>query len=92
MNITELLVTEEIEDKLYAKHRVSVDELYEVIWNDEDQVMLRHSQKVRGTYTAYGRTLAGRYLMIAFRLLEGGIAKVLTARDMDMAERQLYRG
>ncbi len=92
MNITDLLVSEEIEDKLYIKHRVSVDELYEVIWNDEDELIIRHSQKVRGTYTAYGRTVAGRYLMIAFRLLEGGVAKILTARDMDTAECQLYRG
>ena len=38
----------------------------------------------------YGRTLAGRYLFVAFILEGKGEAKVITARDMDAKEKRLY--
>lgn len=43
-----------------------------------------------GRYLAYGRTSAGRYLLIVLRSLGGGIARVITARDMTQPERRFY--
>lgn len=91
MNIKDLLFSEAVADKLWYKHNVTVDEVYELFLNDEDSLIIRRSQSVKGTYVAYGRTYAGRYLMAAFRLLEQGVAKIITSRDMDVAERRLYR-
>ncbi len=91
MDIRELEISEWVEDKLISKHGILVAEVYEVFWNDEDPLLIRRSQKVRGTYVALGRTWAGRYLMVAFRPLEGGRVKIITARDMDRRERRVYR-
>lgn len=92
MNIEHLHITDDVADKIARKHEVSVDEVYEVFWNDQDLLLIRRSSKVRGTYVALGRTFAGRYLMVAFRPRGRGVANILTARDMDHRERKLYRG
>jgi uncharacterized DUF497 family protein len=44
----------------------------------------------RGSYLAYGRTGAGRYVLVVLRSYGRGVARVLTARDMTPTERQLY--
>ena len=44
----------------------------------------------RGRYLAYGRTGAGRYLLVVVAHHGQGIARVITARDMTDRERQLY--
>ena len=43
-----------------------------------------------GRYLAYGRTAAGRYLVIVLHAHGGGIARVVTARDMTERERRFY--
>lgn len=91
MHIENLRITEYVAEKIERKHHVSEDEVYEVFWNDEDPLLIRRSQKVRGTYVTLGRTFAGRYLMVALRPLGKGVFKVLTARDMDSRERRIYR-
>jgi uncharacterized DUF497 family protein len=42
-------------------------------------------------YVACGRTMGGRYLLVPFELDEEHIAHVVSAREMDEAERRLYR-
>ncbi len=91
MDIRELEISEWVEDKIASKHGIMTAEVYEVFWNDEDPLLIRRSQKVRGTYAALGRTFAGRYLMVAFRPLGEGRVKVITARDMDPGERWMYK-
>lgn len=91
MDILELEISEWVEDKIASKHGIMTTEVYEVFWNDEDPLLIRRSQKVRGTYAALERTFAGRYLMIAFRPLTEGRVKIITARDMDRRERRTYR-
>lgn len=54
-------------------------------------------QRARGgkknpLYFARGQTAAGRYLTIVFRYLGNGQARIVTARDMNYAERRAYRG
>jgi uncharacterized DUF497 family protein len=45
----------------------------------------------RGHYTAFGRTLAGRLLVIVFAVEGGGVARVITGWDMSPAERRYYQ-
>ncbi len=45
----------------------------------------------RGHYAAFGRTAAGRLLVIVFELRDRGIARVITGWDMTRAERRWYQ-
>lgn len=44
----------------------------------------------RGRYLAYGRTEAGRYLLVVLIQRGRRIVRVITARDMTDRERQFY--
>ena len=43
-----------------------------------------------GRYLVYGRTAAGRYVLVVLRSHEGGGVRVITARDMTAQERRFY--
>ena len=43
-----------------------------------------------GRYLAYGRTSEGRYLTIVITAKGGGVARIITVRDMTRRERQFY--
>jgi uncharacterized DUF497 family protein len=69
-----------------GRHEFIPEEVEEVFAGDH---------KVRRTrlqrYIALGETLDGRLGFIVFRRLPGGRVRVITARDMDAAERRLFR-
>ncbi len=44
-----------------------------------------------GEYVAFGRTLAGRLLVIVFERKAQGFVRVITGWDMDVAERRYYQ-
>ena len=44
-----------------------------------------------GRYIAFGPTHDGRYLAVVFEKLGKGIARVITARDMEAKERKLWK-
>lgn len=69
-----------------AKHNVSPEEAEEVLCNRH---LVRKSRA--GTYHALGQTDEGRYLAVIFAIKPEGIARVVTARDMDDKERRTYR-
>jgi hypothetical protein len=50
------------------------------------------SYQTRFIYYLYGRTLAGRYLLVVLLDQGGGEALHVTARDMTLREQQRYRG
>jgi len=85
-----LRVSPKIESKIWIKHEVSVQEVHEVFNNEEHPVKIRRSDTVPDSYTAFGRTFAGRYLMVAFFPKARGYANLATARDMTIRERQRY--
>jgi uncharacterized DUF497 family protein len=87
--ITDVEISEEIADKIAAKHNVSEREVYELFENPDDPLIIRRSQKVKGRHIAFGRTYSGRYLVIPF-VLRDDIATVVSARDMTDRERRLY--
>lgn len=69
-----------------AGHDVTLDEVREAVlerpyWSAPGR---------GGTTLVYGRTYAGRYLLVA-ALDEGGEAFVITARDMTDAEKKTFR-
>jgi hypothetical protein len=74
-----------------AAHHVTLDEVREAIlerpyWS----VPGRDGTGRDGTTLVYGRTYAGRYLMVV-AVDEGGQAFVVTARDMTDAEKKTFR-
>ena len=71
-----------------ARHAVEPHEA-EAVCRSQATLILRGRE---GRYLAYGRTSAGRSLLIVIRALEGGVARIITARDMTQRERRLYQG
>ena len=45
----------------------------------------------RGHYAAFGRTQAGRLLVIVFERKADGLVRIITGWDMAVAERQYYQ-
>jgi uncharacterized protein len=74
------------------KHDVSQAEAESIFFNDplivaEDS---KHSRQER-RFHALGRTIQGRALHVSFTLRENGtLIRVISARDMNRKERQLY--
>lgn len=78
-------------DKIRSKHDVSPDEVEEVLGSGAH---FRKEERghVQGEdlYSAYGRTFAGRYLVVFFVLKESNAAMPISARDMTSPERRYY--
>jgi len=70
-----------------ARHNVSPDEVEDVAFDDEPWI--RKGRK--GTRYMLGYTIGGRYLFIVYSLKSMGIARVITAMDMDEKTRKLYK-
>jgi len=68
-----------------ARHGVTPAEAEEVF---RARLFVRRSQY--GRYFILGRSGAGRYLALAVERYQGGVVRVVTARDMTERERQLY--
>jgi uncharacterized DUF497 family protein len=81
----------DIIEKLEGKHRVLPEEVEEVFFN---RPHFRFVEKghVAGedVYVALGQTDGGRYLSVFFIHKPGNLALVISARDMDAAERRRY--
>ena len=70
-----------------AGHNVWPDEVEDAAFDDEPWI--RKGRK--GTRYMLGFTIGGRYLFIVYRLKSEGIARVITAMDMDEKTRRLYK-
>lgn len=91
MRIRRIIWLPDIEDKLFVKHRVLVDEVEDVLFN---QPHIRFAEKGHredeDLYAAYGQTAAGRWLVVFFIVKGERQALVISARDMDHKERRRY--
>ena len=88
MQVDEISWSAETEEKLAAKHRVSMDEVWEVCSSSET-----HLRRGRGgTYYLFGQTSAGRYLWVCAVPVAGqrNRWRIVTGRDMDETERRLF--
>jgi uncharacterized DUF497 family protein len=70
-----------------ARHKVYPDEVEELAFDDEPWIRKGKG----GTRYMLGYTISGRYLFIVYVLKQKGIAKVVTAMDMDDKTKRLYR-
>jgi len=68
MFIRQIIILEDVEEKLWRKHRVADFEVHEVFANRPHIVFREKGMTVEGEdmYTALGRTSAGRYLIVFF--------------------------
>lgn len=91
MRIIDILWLPDIIEKVAVKHHVQPDEVEEVLMGLPSFRRIE-SGKVQGEdlYTAIGQTDAGRYLIVYFIRKTGGVALVVSARDMDSRERRQY--
>jgi uncharacterized DUF497 family protein len=70
-----------------ARHGVRPDEVEDVAFDDKPWIKKgRH-----GTRYLLGYTIGGRYLFVVYALKGKGLARVITAMEMDDATRRLYR-
>ncbi len=78
-------------EKFERKHRISIEEVEQVL---SCGAHFRKAAKgrVRGedVYAAYGRTAAGRYIIVFFILKKPDGALPISARDMSRSERRYY--
>jgi hypothetical protein len=85
--IEELHISPGVEEKIWVKHHVAVDEVFDVCVEDEDHWPRRRRE---GTMLVFERTAAGRYLMVALAPRGPGIWTVAPARPMTQTERRQY--
>jgi uncharacterized DUF497 family protein len=91
MRIEEILWLEAVIEKLLQKHQVDTDEVTEALTGRPKIRMIEKGHRTgEDLYLALGRTDAGRYLSVFFLLKTGGIALIVSARDMSSSERKRY--
>jgi hypothetical protein len=78
-------------DKLLLKHHVTQEEVEEVFFNRPPfRFVERGYQLGEDVYAAYGKTMAGRHIIVFFIRKAEQMALILSARDMDKKERKCY--
>ena len=91
MKLSGIIWLEEIVEKIERKHRVTQEEVREVL---RDSLHFRFVEKGhrRGenVYSALGQTSAGRYLIVFFVRKKTRQALPISAREMTHAERRRY--
>ncbi len=91
MKIEEIIWLDKIIDKLAVKHRVSTNEVEEVLGNKPKfRFVEKGDRQGENVYLALGQTDAGRYLTVLFIYKFANQALILSARDMAKKERKLY--
>jgi len=80
-------------EKIADKHGVTIDEVEEVLFS-KPHVRFVEKGRVKGEnlYVAYGRTAAGRHMVVFFIRRHHTAALPISARDMTQAERRYYHG
>ncbi|MEM7111500.1 MAG: BrnT family toxin [Chloroflexota bacterium] len=91
MFIDRLIWLPQFEDKIIGKHNVFPDEVEEVFLN-KPRILFQNKGYVENedVYVALGQSDSGRYLVVFFVLKSERRALVISARDMNQAERRRY--
>lgn len=91
MIIDRLIWLPQFEDKIIRKHDVFPDEVEEVFLN-RPRYFFQQKGRVadEDLYLALGQSDSGRYLVVLFILKSSRRALVISARDMNQAERRRY--
>lgn len=86
MRVVEVVWVREIAEKVHRKHRLTTVEVEEVCLARDTHV--RRARERR--YALFGRTEAGRYVLVIFERIGPGQILIVTARDMTDDERRIY--
>jgi len=91
VQIVDLLLKDNVIDKIIWKHNVTEREVRQV-FNNNPHIRFIEKGRIKGEdlYSALGRTDGGRYLSIFFILKKDKQALIVTARDMKENERKKY--
>jgi uncharacterized DUF497 family protein len=84
--IESLTIDDHILEKIEVKHGIVFEEVEEICFSD--RIHVRRSSK--NLYKLFGQTVPGRYVLVVLIHIEGGLWKVVTARDMTESEKHLY--
>jgi hypothetical protein len=91
MFIRQALILRPVADKIWRKHHVYEDEVYEIFENRPNYRKLEKGDiEGEDLYGAYGQTNAGRYLSVFFIYKLSHDALVISARDMSKSERRKH--
>ena len=94
----EVTVSSGVKEKLQTKHRIETWEVEEVVYDDPHAFSISY----KDCYFIYGRTFAGRHLLVLVRVLSleeilklgfmqgTNVLKIITARDMNSKQRKIY--
>lgn len=86
LRIESLEIDDHILDKIESRHGIAFEEVEEACLSES-----RHVRRSReGLYKLFGRTAAGRHILVVLLNLGRGSWKVVTAREMTDSERHLY--
>ncbi len=88
MKIRRIFITAKNAEKIWRKHRVTYEEVREVV-----EYRTPHVRKARGQnrYEAYGQTDAGRYLFTILETHGHELFEVITAMEMTDYQRRYYQ-
>jgi uncharacterized DUF497 family protein len=87
MRIENITWDEDTADHI-SRHAVSPEEVEEVLFNDSDLPRIMRGKENR--YLAYGKTNAGRFLLVVL-MIANRKTRIITARDMTDREKKFYR-
>ena len=91
MQIDEIIWLQQFVEKLAIKHGVEKTEVEEVLSNrPRFRFVSKGNRAGEDHYSAMGQTDAGRYLIVFFIRKSNRRALIISARDMDRAERRNY--
>jgi len=91
VKISGLIWLHDIADKIVQKHQVQKTEVREALNTSSHFRFVEKGHRVaENVYSAFGKTNAGRYLIVFFLYKKNNQALILSARDMSSAERKQY--
>jgi len=92
LRITRFIWLEQFVEKMARKHNVDPEEVEEV-FATSPRYRFVEKEHIPGEnmYAAIRQTEAGRYLIAFFHSQEDGCALIISARNMDDAEKKLHR-
>ena len=91
MQIDEIIWQQQFVEKLAIKHGVEKTEVEEVLSNHPRFRFVSKGKRVgEDVYSAMGQTDAERYLIVFFIRKSNRRALIISARDIDRAERRNY--
>lgn len=89
MKVSGIIWLREIVEKLIVKHRVTQDEVREVLRGSSHfRFVEKGHRRGENVYSAMGQTEAGRYLIVFFVRKKSQQALIVSARDMTGGEKK----